>query len=109
MDLSEKEKRVLELRETHTLQQISNMFSVTKERIRQIEIKAKGKLAFRPKNGIELLPTITRTALIHDGIRNIEEAKSKTDGELLHIRNIGRKGLKAIRTSKSRAPCVQNI
>jgi len=101
MELSEKEKRVLKLRETHTLQQISNMFSVTRERIRQIEIKAKKKLLFRPTNGIELLPTTTRTALIRAGIGTIEEAKSKIDEELLHIRNIGRKGLKAIRSCSS--------
>jgi RNA polymerase primary sigma factor len=35
--------------ERHTLQQIGNEFGLTKERIRQIEIKALGKLRFRAK------------------------------------------------------------
>lgn len=89
------------MRKTHTLQQIGNKFGVTRNRIRQIEVKAKGELAFKPKDGIELLPLMTRKALLGAGVKTIEEAKSKTDNELLKIRNLGREGLRAIRNCKS--------
>lgn len=82
----------------------ADKFGVTRSRIRQIEIKTKGKLAFRPKNGIELLPTMTRKALLEAGIKTIEEAKGKTDHELRKIKNIGMKGLKAIRNCSKCKP-----
>ncbi len=56
-DLSEKEKKILEMRHglndgiTHTLEEVGQMFGVTRERIRQIEAKAHEKIRQHDKAG----------------------------------------------------------
>ena len=99
--LTEKEKHVLELRKTHTLQQIADRFGLSRERIRQIIKEIKKKRRFKPKNGIDFLCSTIKRALKSSGIKTLEEAQSKTDKELLDIRLIGKKALKLIRNCKS--------
>jgi len=96
-ELTDREKRVLNLRERYTLKQIGEMFGVTPVRIRQIEMKARKKLVCNGGNKIGFLPYRVRTALQKAGIKTIEEAKSKSDVELLTIRGVGKIGFENIR------------
>lgn len=57
-DLSERENRILRMRfglsseREHTLDEIGHLFNVTRERIRQIEMKALKKLRFSPSGNV---------------------------------------------------------
>ena len=43
--IRERERKILQLRTNHTLEEIGEMFGVTRERIRQIEAKALRRIA----------------------------------------------------------------
>lgn len=110
----EREKKILQLRADHTLEEIGEMFGLTKERIRQIEASALRRTAlskrFKEDGPITVESDIERLDLSIRAYNCLRKSDINTIGNiiksglsnLLKIKNLGRKSIQEIRNEMRR-------
>lgn len=110
----EREKKILQLRADHTLEEIGEMFGLTKERIRQIEASALRRIAlskrFEEDGPITVESDIERLDLSIRAYNCLRKSDINTIGNiiesglsnLLKIKNLGRKSIQEIRNEMRR-------
>lgn len=110
----ERERKILQLRVNHTLEEIGEMFGLTRERIRQIEASALRRSALSKrfkeegpitvKSDIERLdlPIRVYNSLRKSDINTIENIIESGQFNLLKIKSLGRKSLQEIRNEMRR-------
>lgn len=112
--IRERERKILQLRANHTLEEIGEMFGVTRERIRQIEAKALRRIALSKrfkedgpitvKSDIERLVLSIRAdnCLRKSNINTIENILESGPLKLLKIKNLGCKCIQEIKNEMRR-------
>ena len=112
--IRERERKILQLRANHTLEEIGETFGVTRERIRQIEMKALRRIAlskkFREQGPITVRSDIERlelsvrayNCLRKSNINTIENILESGPLKLLKIKNLGCKCMQEIKNEMRR-------
>ena len=112
--IRERERKILQLRASYTLEEIGEMFGVTRERIRQIEARALRRIALSKrfkedgpitvKSDIERLelPIRVDNCLRKSNINTIEDIIESGPLELLKIKSLGNKSIQEIRNEMRR-------
>lgn len=99
VNLTKRENQVYKLRlKGLTLRAIGEKQNCSPERIRQIESNVLRKLNRKiSPRWFDVLSVRSANCLLEAGVKSIEEAQSKSDIELLMLRNFGKKSLKELR------------
>ena len=109
--IRERERKILQLRTNHTLEEIGEMFGVTRERIRQIEVKALRRIALSKRfkgegpvtveSDIERLELSIRAdnCLRKSGINTVGDILESGLFNLLKMKNLGLKCTQEIRNA----------
>ena len=109
--IRERERKILQLRTNHTLEEIGEMFGVTRERIRQIEAKALRRIAlgkrFKEEGPVTVESDIERlelsiradNCLRKSGINKVGDILESGLFNLLKMKNLGRKCTLEIRNA----------
>lgn len=108
-EIEARERKIIDLRSEYTLKQIGEMFELTRERIRQIEMRGRRRIARRKmiedkgpitvESDIERLNISIRLyiSLRRSGINTIGNIiESGSPFQLLKIKGLGYKGIKEI-------------